>query len=296
MAKLIFGCGFLGTRVARAWRQAGAQVFAMTRRSPPPVAWNEWGIHPVFGDLTDAIRLPELRSLDTVLFAVGYDRSAGRTIEEVYVHGLANALQALPDSVPRLIYISSTGVYGQSDGEWVDEDSPCQPARAGGRACLAAERLLQSDRLGSRSVILRLAGLYGPGRVPKLDDLRDGRPLAVPSSGLLNLIHVEDAARIVLAAEHRAVPPCCYVVADGHAVARREFYQEAARLFGTPPPQFSEPPLDSPAAARAATSKRLRTARVERDLNVPLLYPSYREGLRSLVANEWPSGLTPDDS
>ena len=283
MANLIFGCGFLGMRVARAWRRTGATVFAVTRQPQPAAEWDELGIHPVIGDLTDSISLPDLGPLDTVLFAVGYDRSSGRTIEEVYVHGLANALQALPDSVQRLIYISSTGVFGQSAGEWVDEDSPCQPARAGGRACLAAERLLQSHPLAPRSVILRLAGLYGPGRVPKLADLRRGRPLAVPSTGFLNLIHVEDAARIVLAAEQRAVPPCCYVVADGHPVSRREFYHEAARLFGTPPPQFYEPSADSTAAERAATSKRLRTTRVEQDLGVQLLYPTYREGLRSLA-------------
>ena len=199
--------------------------------------WDELGIHPVIGDLTDSISLPDLGPLDTVLFAVGYDRSSGRTIEEVYVHGLANALQALPDSVQRLIYISSTGVFGQSAGEWVDENSPCQPARAGGRACLAAERLLQSHPLAPRSVILRLAGLYGPGRVPKLADLRRGRPLAVPSSGFLNLIHVEDAARIVLAAEQRAVPPCCYVVADGQPVCGASSIRK--------PPGCSAPPLPS---------------------------------------------------
>jgi nucleoside-diphosphate-sugar epimerase len=286
MAKLVFGCGYLGERVARQWRKAGHDVYAVTRREARARELAELGICPVIGDVTESIRLPRITSLETVLFAVARDRLADKTLREVYVQGLQNALRALPDSLPRFLYISSTGVYGQRAGEWVDEDAPCEPCREGGIACLAAERLLASDRLGSRATVLRLGGLYGPGRIPQLPALRAGKTLAVAGSGYLNLLHIDDAVRIVLAAEQHAQPPCCYVVADGHPVQRRDFYCEAARLLGLAAPRFEEPAAGSSAAARAASSKRLVTARMQRDLLSDLLYPSYREGLRSIVSEQ----------
>ena len=109
-------------------------------------------------------------------------------------------LAALPSDTGRFIYISTTGVYGTAGGEWVDEETPPDPQRDGGRASLAAEQVLAAHPLGARSIILRLAGIYGPGRVPFLDKLRAGEPIPAPSAGYLNLIHVDDAAAVVVAA------------------------------------------------------------------------------------------------
>ena len=151
-------------------------------------------------------------------------------------------LAALPSDTGKFIYISSTGVYGQSGGEWVDEDSACEPLREGGRACLDAEQILLAHPLGQRAVILRLAGLYGPGRIPLADSIRRNQPIEAPAQGWLNLIHVDDAARVVLAAEERAPPPRTYVVSDGTPVERREYFAELARLLGAAPPRFVAPP------------------------------------------------------
>jgi nucleoside-diphosphate-sugar epimerase len=103
-----------------------------------------------------------------------------------------------------VIYISSVGVYGPSDGDWVDESTPCEPHREGGKASLAAEQVLAGHALGRRGLILRLAGIYGPGRIPLAEKIRKGEPLPVSPEGYLNLIHVDDAARVVLAAEEKA--------------------------------------------------------------------------------------------
>jgi nucleoside-diphosphate-sugar epimerase len=284
MAKLIFGCGYLGERVARKWRDAGHEVWAITRRPSRARELAELGIRPLVRNLSDPIRLPDEDHVETVLFAVGYDRSAGQTVHEVFVQGLQNALSALPASVRCFLYISSTGVYGQNAGEWVDEDSPCGPRRAGGRACLAAEQLLQSHPFAARVVILRMAGLYGPGRIPKLEAVRAGAALPAARSGFLNLIHVDDAAEVVLAAEAKARPPCCYVVSDGCPVSRHDFYREVGRLLSAPPLRFEEPHSDSSAGQRAASSKRVRATRMKRDLQVSLRFPSYREGLQAIVA------------
>jgi nucleoside-diphosphate-sugar epimerase len=224
--------------------------------------------------------------VQTVLFAVGFERESSQPIHEVYAGGLARVIDWLPESVQKLIYISSTGVYGHVAGSEVDERSDCQPTREGGKASLAAEEVLRASRFASRAIILRLAGIYGPGRIPRSADLLAGRPIDAPADGWLNLIHVEDAARVVLLAEAKAPLTSLYVVSDGQPVNRGEYYRELARLLGAPPPQFVDAPADSSAAQRAASDKRVNPARMFAELQPRLVYPSYREGLAAIVSGK----------
>ena len=220
--------------------------------------------------------------MDTVLFAVGFDRSSGHSIQQLYVEGLRNTLKALPSSPKRFLYISSTGVYGQDAGEWVDESSPCEPTREGGKACLEAEHLLAEHPVGGNSIMLRLAGIYGPGRIPRRESLEQGEPISAPSEGYLNLIHVDDAVQIVLECERQPAPQT-FVVSDGCPVLRCDYFRELARLLGCPAPTFKEPAEGLPAAIRATTNKRICNARMQ-ELGVSLLHPSYREGLAAIVS------------
>jgi nucleoside-diphosphate-sugar epimerase len=284
--RLIFGCGYLGLRVARRWRDAGHEVHAVTRSTARAEQLRGEGIRPFVADVTQPRTLDGLPVAETILYSIGFDRTSERTMQEVYVDGLKGALDALPDASGRLIYISSTSVYAQQDGEWVDESSPCEPTRQNGRDCLAAEQALSRHRVGARAVILRMAGLYGPGRIPRREALLAGEPIPAAADGYLNLIHIDDAASVVLAAETTARLPSLYVVSDGQPVLRREYYEELARLAGAPAPRFAPPPADSPAAARATTDKRIRNDRLFAELRPTLAYPSYREGLAAILARE----------
>lgn len=292
MAKLIVGCGYLGLRVARLWREAGEQVFVFTRSADKAAKLASEGLSPIVADINDlralsADQLPS-QGFSTVLYSVGYDRKSPQPIEQVYAGGLANLLNSsflnsAADAKCRLIYISSTGVYGTAEGDWVDEETPPQPAREGGKASLAAEQVLRSHPLGSRSVILRLAGIYGPGRVPRAADLQAGRPIDAPAEGWLNLIHVEDAARIVLLAAEQSTVPNLYCVSDGSPAKRGDYYRELARLLAAPEPQFVTPDPNSPASLRAGSDKRVRPAKLFRELAPQLLFPNFREGLAAIV-------------
>ena len=244
------------------------------------------GIEPLVADIMVPETLKELPRADTVLFAVGFDRTSGHSIRQLYVDGLRNVLEHLPREITRFIYVSSTGVYGQSGDVWVDERSPCEPTREGGRACWQAEQLLHSDRLGQQTIILRMAGIYGPGRIPRRKELQAGVPIEAPSDGYLNLIHVDDAASAVIAAEQQARLPALYCVSDGHPVVRGEYFRELAGLLGAPEPTFREPRRDAPAAQRASASKRVSNRRMVAELQFDLLYPSYREGLAAIVRAE----------
>jgi nucleoside-diphosphate-sugar epimerase len=312
MQKLIFGCGYLGSRVARLWQAAGDEVSVVTRSERRAAELQALGYRALVADITRPETLVDLPEAATVLFAVGFERpkaskadpsttafaistpnssvtgpgAAAQTIADVYVGGLHNVLAALPTATGRFIYISSTGVYGSGQGDWVDESTATNPVREGGRACLAAEELLRAHTLGQRAIVLRLAGIYGPGRIPRAEALRAGEPIAAPAEGFLNLIHVDDAAAIALVAEQHATPPCLYIVSDGHPGQRQEYYAELARLLGAPPPRFTAPDPASPAAARASSDKRASNARLLAELPVRLCYPSFREGLAEILKYE----------
>lgn len=289
MTKLILGCGYLGERVARRWREDREDVVVVTRSAEKAQAFEQDGYQSLVADITRPETLSSLPAAETVLFAVGFDRSAGGSIEDVYAGGLKNVIAALPSRVGRFIYISTTGVYGKGTGEWVDEDTPTDPQRDGGRASLAAEGALAASLFADRGVVLRLAGIYGPGRVPFLEKLRAGEPIPAVSEGYLNLIHVEDAAATVIAAEARREPrppkrsPSVYCVSDGFPVERGEYYREVARLIGAAPPTFVKPDLNSPRAARAEANRRVKNTRMLAELGVELQYPDYRSGLAAIL-------------
>lgn len=284
MAKLIIGCGYLGLRVARRWLDLQEQVFAISRSEIRAESLKLHGIEPIVADVTKPETLGNLPAAETVLYAVGFDRAAQPSKEEVYVAGLSNVLAALPDTVQRIIYIGSSSVYGQQSGESVDEHSPCEPANESGRICLAAEQTLQQHaRWGKKAVTLRLVGIYGPDRVPRQQAILNREPIEVDGEGTLNLIHVDDAASAVIAAEVRGTPGEVYLIADGSPVRRADYYSEIAKLLNAPEPRVVPPPQGSSVAERALSNKRIDNRRMLDQLEVSLAYPSYREGLRSIL-------------
>jgi nucleoside-diphosphate-sugar epimerase len=277
--KLVVGCGYLGSRIAAQWRDQGDTVHVVTRSPQRAAQLAADGFRPVVAEVTQPCSLTALPAVSTVLFAVGFDRSAGLPIRAVYVEGLRSVLASLAKSVNKFIYISSTGVYGQSAGELIDEQAPCDPQREGGRACLEAEKALQASRLAAGSLILRLAGIYGPDRIPHQALIAAGEPLPVAADARLNLIHVEDAARIVVELEKKVSPPRTFNVADGHPIRRAEFYRELARLLGAPEPKFAPPIAGTSTAERATSDKRISNAALLAQLRFSFNYPTFREGL-----------------
>jgi nucleoside-diphosphate-sugar epimerase len=265
---LVVGCGYLGRRVAARWVAAGRRVAALTRRNAAALA--ALGVEPVVGDVTDptTLRLP---AASTVLYAVGLDRGAGKTMREVYVNGLAHVLGTLP-SAGRFVYVSSTGVYGQTDGGWVDEQSETAPLEESGKVVLEAERLLRARR--PDAIVLRFAGIYGPDRLLRKQPLLKGEPLVGDAEKWLNLIHAEDGADVVLAAEAYGTPGETYLVCDDEPVTRRAFYTHLAALLGAPPARFE--PAPSPVAE---SNRRVANRKARASLSWVPRFPNYRAGL-----------------
>ena len=264
---LIVGCGYLGGRVADALVAAGRPVFALTRSRADALAAR--GLQPIHGDVTDPASLHDLPEVEWVVYAVGMDRTAGKPMREVYVGGLRNVLAALPGT-PRFTSVSSTGVYGQTAGEWVTEASDTNPTEESGQVVLDAERALRELR--PDATMLRFAGIYGPGRLLRKPPLLNGEPFVGDADKWLNLIHVADGVRAVLAAE--TVSGATFNIADGTPVTRRDFYTHLAKLLGAPPARFEPSPTPATEPNRRIDGRAAR----ER-LGFAPEYPSYVEGL-----------------
>jgi nucleoside-diphosphate-sugar epimerase len=280
MSRLIIGCGYLGRRVASLWQSAGHRVFATTRRREHAETLRADGLEPVVCDVLDAESLKSLPAVDTVAYVIGFDRGSGATMRSVYVDGLANVLKRLP-TPRRFIHVSSSSVYGQTDGGWVDEESPTEPEEESGKIVLDAERLLR-EMLPS-AIVLRFAGIYGAGRLLRRATIEKGEAIVGDADRWLNLIHVDDGASAMLAAESHAAPGRTYNICDDQPVRRRDFYIELARVLGAPPPCFVTPAPDQPAPPHEKANRRIRNGRMKEELHVELRYAGYVAGLAASV-------------
>ena len=283
MTTLIIGCGYLGQRLGARLHQQGEIVFGTVRSSGRAAQIAGLGIEPVIADVLVPDSLSRLPAADRIFYCVGFDRAAGHSMRSVYVDGLQNVLDRLPTPVTRLVFAGSTGVYGQTGGEWVDEASPTCPQHESGRVCLEAEeRVLRWARTNDRSpsaIVLRFAGLYGPNRMVRRSILERGEPIPGDRHKFLNLIHIDDAARAASATLMASETEPIYVVSDDRPVTRQEYYNRMATLLGTPAPRFAPPVAGSPESARDATNKRLSNRRIKNSLHLSLIYPDITTGL-----------------
>jgi nucleoside-diphosphate-sugar epimerase len=285
---LIVGCGYLGQRAGVLIRQGGERVYGTVRSPGRAAEIAAEGIEPLIADVLDPDSLRGLPAADRVLYCVGFDRAAGASMRSVYVDGLKNVLDRLPRVPMRFVYASSTGVYGQTGGEWVDEDTPTCPRHESGKVCLEAEECVRAWAgydSSARATILRFAGLYGPGRVVRRGSLDRGEPIPADPDRFLNLIHIDDAARAATAALAIGEPDTIYLIADDRPVTRREYYSRAAALAGAPEPRFVPPRPEADLASRDHSNKRVANHRMKRRLGVALEYPDITTGLPAALSS-----------
>ena len=299
--RLIVGCGYLGMRVARGWLNQGDSVHATTRSETRASELSEIGVKPIVWDWIDGgltpSKVPAWLETDaqfaTILIAVSHSPQAGLPPLETHARGL-NHLFSLLKKVGAMdmgriqtqwIYTSTTGVFAPSNsGEWVDEESAVCPERPGSIAALAAERWLASNVTSDMRVVLRPAGIYGPGRVPRWQSIRDKTPLHVDPESYLNLIHIDDLTAIVLAISSSKMRSSLYCLSDGHPVRRRDYYEYISEIGNWPLPVFETLDRNSFESMRfrGDGSKRVKNDRIQSELGVRFTYPNYRIGLDSL--------------
>ena len=185
-------------------------------------------------------------------------------------------------------YLSTTGVYGDHQGGWVDESTPPAPATKRGRMRVQAERQWRSVS-GLPLHIFRLAGIYGPGRGP-FEKVRRGTARRIVKEGqVFSRIHVDDVAQVLEASIAQPDPGAVYNVCDDDPAPPEDVIAYAAELLGAPPPPeipFEQAQMTPMARSFYAESKRVCNARMRSELGVSLLHPGYRDGLRALLERE----------
>ncbi|MGB0679976.1 MAG: NAD-dependent epimerase/dehydratase family protein [Polyangiales bacterium] len=297
MRVLIAGCGYVGMVLAARLQAAGHSVWGLRRRAFVVPA----GVQALQADLgrSDlAAVLPP--ALDAVVYAASADARTPAAYQAAYVAGLARLVDLLVrrgDALQRLLFVSSTAVYGENAGGWVDERSPCQPAGFTGEVLLAAEAAAAAAPWPSS--VLRLGGIYGPGRTRLLRQVASGVPCPAPETHWTNRIHRDDAAA---ALAHLLTLPAlqpCYVGVDTAPVQRRVLWpwlRQALVAAGQMPEGGVAGTESVAAAARAATAlpaatgKRCASDRL-RHSGLTLQYPSFREGYGAMTAALAPGAL-----
>lgn len=284
---LVAGCGYVGTELARRLAADGHAVFAL-RRSPgalPP------GVQPIAVDLCDraalraALGAVEHGGIDAVAYTAAADRSDDEAYRRAYVDGLAHVLawaDAQGMRPPRVLFTSSTAVYAQQDGAWVDEDSPTEPAHFSGQRMLEAEGLLAA----AGGTALRLGGIYGPGRTRLIESVRAGRAVIRPGPPRYgNRIHRDDAAGALRHLIERGLAGAplepIYVGVDDEPADEAEVLRWLAQRLGAPPPPVAADGDASSGRARGG-NKRCRNARL-RASGYVLAWPTFREGYGALI-------------
>jgi len=312
--QFIFGYGFLGRRLAQQFLAAGDQVWTVTRNREKADQLTAHGIvarvadHRQWSDLAADPGLPPFQSITV---CVGNDGQAETDHTTVYTSATEAAVVMANRAMPRhtsaamptgtssrILFVSTTGVYRSDPAAnppirpnpaaeprvvagypIIDEHAPVGAQRAGAAASLRCESLLHQQP-AELATVFRLAGIYALERIPNLARLRAQEPIPGSAEGLLNLIHVEDAARI-LATAAAAPPPWPVVnVADGQPVQRRTFYEFLAKKYQLATPQFTE------AGGRSGVSKQIDTTRLRQWYQGPWRYPDYRLGLADSTVEE----------
>lgn len=286
MRILILGCGYVGRAAGEALAHAGHEVFGVQRR-PDGGALAAAGIRPLVADVTSPDTLAALPGpWDAVVNAVSSAGGDADAYRRVYLEGTRHVLAWLRAAPPRrYVHVGSTSVYGQTDGGWVDEDSPTDPGAETARILVATEELLRSAAgAGFPAVMLRVAGIYGPGRGRLFQQLLRGEArLDGDGSRWLNQIHRDDVAGAIAIALERGHPGRTYNVADDQPVTQRDFLTWLADGLGLPAPAAGAP-TEARVRRRGATNKRVSNRRLREEPGWVPRFPTFREGHAAALA------------
>ncbi|MGB4782111.1 SDR family oxidoreductase [Candidatus Methylomirabilis sp.] len=279
---LIAGCGYIGTALGSLLAAEGYTVWGL-RRHPATLPLD---IRPLAADLTSPDTLQTLPpTVDWVFYTAAPDTHDDAAYQAVYVEGVRNLLQALTlqQVRPRRVFLtSSTGVYGESSGAWVDETSPTKPTEFSGIHLLQGERLLLEGPFPA--TVLRLGGLYGPGRASMIERVRRGEIAWGDESPVyFNRIHRDDAAGALRHLMMLPHPDPLYLGVDHEPTTLAVLLDWLAQALGVPPTRQSE--SSGPRTPRHPANKRCRNDRLLAS-GYAFRYPTFREGYTTLLTEQ----------
>ena len=275
---LSFGHGYSARALTRLLIPQGWTIYGTTRNADKAEVLEKEGVRPVLwpdGDLSQA-----LAEATHVLISAGPDADGDPVLSRYKAE-----ITALAPRLEWAGYLSTTGVYGDHQGQWVDETAPLTPATRRGQMRVTAEAAWQ-DIPALPLHIFRLAGIYGPGRGP-FEKVRNGTARRIIKDGqVFSRIHVEDIAQVLQASINHPRPGAVYNVCDNDPAPPQDVIGYAAELLGLPVPpeiRFDEAEMSPMARSFYAESKKVDNRLIREELGVQLRYPDYRTGLQALL-------------
>ncbi|MDZ7661448.1 SDR family oxidoreductase [Thiohalophilus sp.] len=277
----IVGCGDIGRRVARLWQADGLPVTGLARHADRQTAAD---IIPYQADLDDPATLTDLPVHQALVYYFAPPPPHGR--EDPRMAGFLQALEQHGTVPQRIVYISTSGVYGDRQGGIVSEQTPAYPQVDRARRRYAAEQALREwgRQQNVPVVILRVGGIYGPGRLP-IKRIREQVPMVHEDlAPQTNRIHAADLAVICMAAALRGRADTIYNVSDGDESNMTAYFNTVADFLGLPRPPLidmdeAQQTLSEGMLSYLGESRRMDTTRLREELGVELLYPTLQNGL-----------------
>jgi nucleoside-diphosphate-sugar epimerase len=302
MKCLIIGCGYVGLPLGAELVRLGHEVYGLRRTGPAGNELKAAGLRPLVGDVTRPETLAGLpREFDWVVNCVASRGGGADDYRQIYLHGTRHLIAWLAAAPPKkFVYTSSTSVYGQTDGSPVKETSPTEPLVETAKILRETEKLLLAAVAERKfpAVILRVAGIYGPGRGHAFKQfLKNEARIEGDGSRCLNMIHRDDLIGCLVAALKSGRPGEIYNAVDDEPVTQTNFFQWLAEELGKAPPPLVPENTDE-SRKRGVTNKRVSNRKLKMELGCQFKYPNFRRGytaeiLRRERAGEW--DVLPDE-
>lgn len=282
MNTLVIGPGYVGTALALALRSQNHEVSALRRGSGPDPDLTTAGIKSIRADISRAESLPKGMSFEWVINCAAPSSGMADDYRRTYFEGSRNLVSWLQGcGVEKFVYTSSTGVYGQNDGSVVNEQSSTEPESDTGKVLVATERILLDAAPAFPAIVLRLAGIYGPGRGYWLKQFLSGQARIEGDGGrILNMIHRDDVVGAIIAVLERGLAGEIYNVVDQEPVSQRTLFEWLSRKLNRPIPAAASMASQR---TRGVTNKLVSSRKLQIQLGYCFKYPTFREGFDSLI-------------
>jgi nucleoside-diphosphate-sugar epimerase len=282
MRVLIVGCGYVGLPLGAELVRQGHEDFGLRRSCGSKVEMAGAGLKLLIADITRPEELAKLPGpFDWVVNTVSSSKGGEEEYRQVYLQGTCNLIEWLaPMPLRKFVYTSSTSVYGQTDGSVVKETSPTEPSSATSGLLVETEKLLLDAAATKKfpAVILRVAGIYGPERGHLFQQyLRNEARIAGKGERIINMIHRDDLASIIIAALKNGRVGEVYNAVDDEPVAQIHFFRWLSETLGKWLPPFASEEENAP-RKRGLTNKKVSNRRLKMELGVALRYPTFRQG------------------
>ncbi len=282
MRVLIIGCGYVGLPLGKALAAKEHEVFGIRRSAEGQAELEAAGIKPLIADITKPETLTALPGpFDWVVNCVSSSKGGAEVYRQVYLDGTKNLLQWLAANPPnKYVYTSSTSVYGQTDGMPVKESASTQPVNETSQILVQTERLLLQAFQANKfpAVILRVAGIYGPGRGHLFQQyLKDEARIHGKGDRIINMIHLDDAVGVIMAALKGGHAGEIYNAVDDEPVTQLHFYRWLGEALGKDMPPYATE-AENAERKRGLTNKKVANRKLKMELGYQFIHPTFRQG------------------